>query len=101
MDDNGGSPRFQVFSTSAAATTAWQLRLAIDGDTGRTMLAPAGGRVGIGTGTPQASVHIRSDEPHVRLEATSNRAVIQIDKGGLQWDFGVGTGAGNNDFWIC
>lgn len=100
MDDNGGAPRFQVWSTTAAATGAWQLRFGVDGDTGNTALAPSGGRIGIGATAPQAALHIRSDEPHVRLETTGNRAVVQVDKGGLQWDFGVGTGPGNFDFWI-
>lgn len=57
--------------------------------------------VGIGTINPQAKLHISSVEPHARIETTGDRAVVQFVKAGqLKWDFGVGTGAGNEDFWF-
>ncbi|MEV0293913.1 hypothetical protein [Nocardia sp. NPDC050710] len=34
MDDNGGTPRFQVWSTTSGNTTGWQPRLMVDGETG-------------------------------------------------------------------
>ena len=34
MDDSGGSARFQVYSTTTANKTGWQLRLGVDGNTG-------------------------------------------------------------------
>jgi hypothetical protein len=34
MDDAGGTPRFQVWSTTSGAKTGWQQRFTINGDTG-------------------------------------------------------------------
>jgi hypothetical protein len=57
--------------------------------------------VGIGTVNPQAKLHLSSVEPHARIETTGDRAVVQFVKAGqLKWDFGVGTQAGNEDFWF-
>jgi len=41
MDDAGGTPRFEVFSTSTAAPTTWVRRLAINGNTGAVQIAGA------------------------------------------------------------
>jgi hypothetical protein len=59
------------------------------------------GTLGVGTPAPAAKLHLLSFEPQARVETTGDRALIQFAKGGnLQWDFGVGTGPGNNDFWF-
>jgi hypothetical protein len=47
MDDNGGTPRFQVYTTTPTAKTAWQLRLGIDGTTGAVTVP---GRLSMGSG---------------------------------------------------
>jgi hypothetical protein len=39
MDDAGGKPRFQVFSTTNTATQAWNLLFALDGNSGNASLA--------------------------------------------------------------
>ena len=38
MDDAGGTPRFQVWSTTTANPTGWVLRFAIDGNSGNTWI---------------------------------------------------------------
>lgn len=59
------------------------------------------GNVGVSTPNPGAKLHVRAVEPQARIESFGDRALVQFAKGGaLQWDFGVGTGAGNNDFWF-
>lgn len=58
MDDATGIPRFEVWSTSTTAPIAWVRRLAIDGNVGTTLLAPNGGNVGVGTGTPLNRLHV-------------------------------------------
>jgi hypothetical protein len=47
MDDYGGNPRFQVYSTTNANKTGWQLRLGVDGNTG-TVNVP--GQLSLGGG---------------------------------------------------
>lgn len=59
------------------------------------------GPLGLGTPTPAAQLSVSSAEPHLRIDSSGDRAVVQLGKAGaLQWDFGVGTGAGNNDLWF-
>ncbi len=59
------------------------------------------GNVGLATPNPGAKLHVKAVEPQARIESLGDRTLVQFAKGGaLQWDFGVGTGAGNNDFWF-
>ncbi len=45
MDDSSGHSRFEVYTTTLTAKTAWALRFAINGDTGDISLCPSGGNV--------------------------------------------------------
>ncbi len=47
MDDAGGTPRFQVWSTTPGNPTGWVERFAIDGNSGDVLIAPSGGNVNI------------------------------------------------------
>ena len=58
MDDALGYPRFEFYSTTNAGPNVWQRRFAIDGEVGTTLLAPNGGDVGVGTGSPQNRLHV-------------------------------------------
>jgi hypothetical protein len=58
MDDSGGTPRCEVWSTTAGNPTGFIRRLAIDGEIGTVLLAPNGGDVGIGTNAPQNHLHV-------------------------------------------
>lgn len=58
MDGSAGFPRFDVFTTAAAAPTSWIHRFRINGETGMTALVPSGGNVGIGTTNPQAKLEV-------------------------------------------
>jgi hypothetical protein len=69
MDDAGGVPRFGLYTTTSADTQAWQLRLAVDGNTGRLsvpadLLVGAAGRFGgvvsVGAANPGAAVQVKS-----------------------------------------
>ncbi|MEV6304527.1 hypothetical protein AB0M02_34320 [Actinoplanes sp. NPDC051861] len=55
MDDSGGVPRFAVFTTTPANTSAWQFRMGVDGNTGK-LSVPGGasfdGIVSVNTSTP-------------------------------------------------
>lgn len=54
MDDNSGSARFQVWTTTKANPTGWLLRLNVDGETGAVNVPNT---LGVGnTGTPQGTV---------------------------------------------
>lgn len=64
LDDNGGTPRFEVYSNAEARDSAWRSHFRIrggDAATEVTELARAGGRVGIGTSTPGARLHVVGD----------------------------------------
>jgi hypothetical protein len=58
MDDAPGNPRLEFYSTTNAAMTTWKRRLAVDGETGTTLLVPNGGNVGVGTSAPQNQMHL-------------------------------------------
>jgi hypothetical protein len=73
------------------------------GDNTSRLAINAAGNVAIGANftNPQADLHISSDEPHIRIDTTGNRSVIQwARKGALLWDCGVGRDATNTDFWF-
>ena len=56
MDDNNNTPRFQVWSTTTGNKTGWQLRLAVNGETG-AVTVPSGS-VGVGTTAPTHPLHV-------------------------------------------
>jgi len=67
MDDLPGFGRFEVWGTTNANKTAWTRRLAINTDSGDVYMADFGGKVGIGTSTPDqklevdGNVHVTGD----------------------------------------
>jgi hypothetical protein len=73
MDDNGGTPRFQVYTTTSANKTAWALRLGIDGNSG-TVSIP---------GTLSLSSGLSSSGPiGVTSNTTSSYALSTTNNGG-------------------
>ena len=58
MDDSGGTPRFQVWSTRAATPTGWVQRFAINGETGDVLMGQNGGTVGVGTPSVSATLDV-------------------------------------------
>ena len=86
IDDNGGTPRFQVWSTTPGNTQQWQLRLAIDGNTGAVSV-PADLSVGAAASFGGAvSVHTTRPNPNlvgsVNVTADSGTAVCAISQSG-------------------
>jgi hypothetical protein len=86
MDDAGGTPRFQVFSTTSASTQAWQLRLGVDGNTGRLTI-PADLAVGAGASFGGVvSVHTTTPNPNlvgsVNVTADSGTGICVIAQQG-------------------
>jgi hypothetical protein len=72
MDDSGGSPRFQVYSTTADNKTGWQLRLGVDGNSG-TVSIPARLTVGAGGVTVSGTVDATTTNVNnYALSATNN-----------------------------
>lgn len=64
LDDNGGTPRFEVYSNAAGTQSGWRSHFRIQGGdaaTEVTEMARAGGRVGIGTSVPGARLHVVGD----------------------------------------
>ena len=70
MDDNGGTPRFQIWSTTGADTRAWQLRLAVDGNTGKVTV-PADLAVG-GGGNFSGVLSVHTTTPNPNLVGSLN-----------------------------
>jgi hypothetical protein len=58
LDDKGDIPRFEVLTNWAADINGWTSRLKIEGKNGNVLMAINGGRVGIGTATPKAILHV-------------------------------------------
>lgn len=67
MDDYPGFGRFEVWGTTNVNKQAWTRRLAINTDSGDVYMADFGGKVGIGTATPDqklevvGNVHVTGD----------------------------------------
>ena len=87
MDDYSGSSRFEVWSTTTAATQGWIRRLHLNGETGTLLVADSGGSVGLGTAAPLCKVHIAGStngdasfvESHVALidnQSTGNNSDV-------------------------
>ena len=72
MDDNGGVPRFQVYTTTSANKQAWQFRLGIDGNTG-TVTIP--GQLSLSTGgSSSGPVSITSNNAQNNALSVTNNA---------------------------
>ena len=61
MDNAGGWPRFEVYSTLLNATSTWRSRFRVSGDLGDVGMAANGGNVGIGTYAPTVKLDVRGD----------------------------------------
>jgi hypothetical protein len=80
----GGVGRLQVWGTTNGDPQGWVRRFDIDMESGRTLLAPSGGNVGIGTGTPTARLDV----------AGSARLSGKIGTLGFEPDSGLPSGWG-------
>jgi len=82
MDDAGGVPRWQVWTTTAAAPTAWNLRLGIDGSTG---VVSVPGQLSVSGGaTLQGGVSVNrdsSDQPSMTVINQTGTAVCAQSAG--------------------
>jgi hypothetical protein len=62
MDDSGGAPRFEVWSTPQGNNQVWVQRLRVAGHTGDVLLGlSGGGNLGVGVATPAARVDVSGD----------------------------------------
>jgi hypothetical protein len=77
MDDKGGTPRFEVYSTTSSAPTSWTQRLAINGNTGDVALAHHGGNVGIGLTDGLCRLHVAGVQSGSASTITSHVALIE------------------------
>jgi hypothetical protein len=71
MDDANGTPRFQVWTTTSAAPTAWNLRLSVDGNTGLVQV-PGGVQLG-GVSTVNGRLRVRNND--------GNNHTVDVDNG--------------------
>jgi hypothetical protein len=80
MDDFGGNPRFALFSTTPADTRTWQLRMGVDGTTGK-LSVPGGasfdGVVSVNTATPNPQL-----VGSLNVTASSGTAICAIAQDG-------------------
>lgn len=80
MDDHGGNARFQVWTTTPANTQAWNLRLGVDGTTGKVSM-PGGASF-------DSPVSVNTTTPNPRLvgslnvTAASGTAICAISQDG-------------------
>jgi hypothetical protein len=72
MDDFGGTPRFQVFSTTTAAPTTWVRRLAINGNDGSVQIA---GSLGVDRDAPSSITLSSSNISGTALCGSSSNGV--------------------------
>jgi hypothetical protein len=78
MDDQqGAGGRFQVWSTTLGAKSAWIQRFGIDGESGNVFMAHQGGNVGIGTASPAARLQVTGGDI-----LWGNNCRLQQDQGG-------------------
>ncbi len=59
--EDGGAPRYEVYSTPAGANTTWRSRLKVFGHTGDIGMAESEGKVGIGTYVPAEKLDVRGE----------------------------------------
>jgi hypothetical protein len=76
MDDAGGFPRFQVFSTTNANTQNWIRRLSLDGETGNLILNENGGSCAVGIGAAECKLHVAGSTDGDASIVSSHVAVI-------------------------
>ena len=76
MDDFNGNGRFEVFSTTTAAPTAWKRRLHLSGETGNLVVGDAGGNVGVGLTAPACRLHVQGNITGSADQAANHIALI-------------------------
>ena len=100
MDDNGGVPRFQVWTTPSSNTRSFQLRLGIDGNTG---VVDVPGRLSVdGSGVPDqgATVSLQNDNPKASALCATTRGGTAFQAAGkdkAMTAFGPSSFVGNVD----
>ncbi|WP_435592808.1 hypothetical protein [Nocardia sp. bgisy118] len=70
MDDKGGKPRFEVWSTTKENTTGWQSRFMIDGQTGTVSI-------------PHSLLSVNNDKPAGDPKSATANAVCAISKNAI------------------
>jgi len=102
MDDSGGTPRFEVWSTTMGNKTQWKQRLRINGDTGDFVVAHNGGRAGIGTAFPKCRLHVEGSVSGSAFDTSQHVAIIENTAAGDNADVlalkvaTANAGGGNN-----
>lgn len=76
MDDYGGTPRFEVFSTTLGNKTDWVQRFALNGDTGDLAMAHHGGKVSVGLTGGVCRLHVADSKSGAAGDVTSHVALI-------------------------
>lgn len=106
MDDVGGTPRFEVWSTTLANTTAWVKRLTVNGDSGDVILNDNGGRTAVGPTAPECRLHVSDSISASAGSVSAHVALIDNRSTGLGSDvlalrIGRSTQGQNNNFITC
>ncbi|MCC7052826.1 MAG: hypothetical protein IT355_06125 [Gemmatimonadaceae bacterium] len=86
MDDTGGVPRFDVWSTTLANTTGWVRRVHVNGDSGDVVMNDFGGRTAIGPTPALCRLHVSGDTNGDADQVTAHVAVIDNRNGGNSAD---------------
>ena len=74
MDDNSGTPRFQVWSTTPGNPTSWQMRFSIDGNTGNVWSA--------GTTTASGEAVVKNAPGNDTIVLNGNAGTIEVGGAG-------------------
>jgi hypothetical protein len=69
-DTQGGAARCEVWSNLTGTPGSWRSHFRIVGDTDTTTMAHHGGRVGIGTMSPETTLHVAGDS--IRVDGRGN-----------------------------
>lgn len=106
MDDQTGVPRFDVWSTTIASSSAWKRRLHISGETGDLIVGDSGGNVGIGLVSPLCRLHVAGStngdanfvQQHIAVIDNQN---IGDDSDVLALRVGIGAPTSGNNYITC
>jgi hypothetical protein len=103
MDDVNGTPRFEVWSTTAANTQGWLRRLHVNGESGNVAINEGGGSLAVGHAAPACRLHVAGSANAAATTVGAHVALIDNVNAGTDADVlalrvGAGVAGTSNNF---